>query len=270
MHLEITRTTPIYRSPESMGVFLQWVVQNPTAAIDNIEIKRSGSPEGPFETVIDNINTYFFYDDYRDIPDGENLNYLSLSRQIYYKITATIGNDTVSTTEPVGDKLEGLQFRYRLKMQQDLFYSLKFSGVPFALLKRHHWGGRCETCFDVLTKKVTDSKCDTCFGTGFTQGYYDPVGIRGRIGVENVQTTLTPQGKSDINHKRLTVLTYPMVESDDILVELNRNNRYLVKHVATTELQTVPVHQRITLSELSRDSVEYKIPVDDATVPVIY
>jgi len=276
MELQITRTTPVYRSPQSVGIFLQWIVQSPTAAIDNVKIERSGSPEGPFELVLDGIDSYYFYDDYRHVPvpdtdeTRENLNFLSLSRLIYYKVTATIGSEEISAVEPVGDQLKPPQLFYRRKMQRDLFYGLKFSGVPFALIKRRHWGLRCEDCFDKLTKKVTNSKCNTCFGTGFKDGYYNPVGINGRISVENVQTTITPQGKSDTNHKRLTVLTYPMIEADDILIELNRNNRYLVKHVTTTELKTVPVHQRITLSELSRDSVEYRIAVNEDTIPIIY
>ena len=276
MQVEITRTTPIYRSPESTGVFIQWVIQSPTAAIDSVRIERSGSPEGPFESVIDNINTYYFYDNLRSVPlsEGdtvrENLNFLSLQRQIYYKVIATIGSEEISAVEPVGDQLKPPLLGYRRKMQRDLTVGLKFNGIPFAILKRRHWGLRCEICFDKLTKKVTDSKCNTCFGTGFEYGYFDPVEIKGRISVDNIQTSIASQGKSDINRKKLTMLTYPQIEPDDVLVELRQNNRYIVQHVNKTELKTVPVHQSITLSELARDSVEYRLPVNIDTIPVIY
>jgi hypothetical protein len=276
MELEITRTTPVYRHSEASGVFVQWIIKNPTGDIENVRIERSGAPEGPFETVIDNITGFHFFDDLRHVPVPsatdirENLNFLSLHRRVYYRVTATINGQNVSAIRDNRDNLPLKLAALRRKMQRDIRVGFKFSGVPFAVLKRKHWGIRCKECFDPITKRVTKSKCTSCYGTGFEGGYFDPVRITGRIGVDNVQTQIENHGKVDINQKHLTILDYPILEEADIVINLRQNDRYLVRGITQTELQTVPVHQRAILSELERDSIEYRFPINKDHIPIIY
>lgn len=281
MHLEITRTIPIYRSPQDTGIFLQWMVLEPSGnAITNVKIERSGSPEGPFELVIDKLNGshFHYFDNARHMPasviagNRENLNFLSLTRQIYYKITIT---DSAGTSASALRELDpDLPLRQRLlkrKILRDESLAFrKFNGVPLAVLKRRHWGDRCTVCFDKLTRRVTKSKCETCYGTGFTGGYFTPVRIMGRFGATNVQTQLTPQGNADISKSRVIILDYPQIEVYDFIVDMQANKRYTVETVHQTELRTVTVHQELTVSEVARDSVEYRIPVNTDSAPVIY
>jgi len=282
MEVQITRTTPVYRSPEDTGVFVQWTVSPPPVSptvIAKFKLERSGSPEGPYELVIDNLVDFHFFDALRSSPaptlatdTRENLSFMSLSRAVYYKVTATDSTGTeVEKVRVVGpDNLSRKLLLFRRKMQRDMSVGFKFNSIDLAVLKRRHWGLRCRDCFDPLTKKVTDSKCDTCYGTGFEEGYFTPVRIRGRIGVQNVQTSMTPQGKVDLSQKRLTILDYPEVEVDDIFVDIRQNKRYIVKHRHSTEMQTVAVHQQLTVSELARDSIEYRIPANFDHAPIIY
>jgi hypothetical protein len=251
----------------------------PPTVIAKFKLERSGSPEGPFELVIDNLEDFHFFDDLRSAPvppdaddTRENLSFMSLSRAVYYKVTATDSTGTeAEQIRVVGpDNLSRKLMLLRRKMQRDLGVSFKFNSLDLAVLKRRHWGLRCRDCFDPLTKKVTDTKCDTCFGTGFEGGYFLPVRIRGRIGVQNVQTTMTPQGKSDVNQKRLTILDYPEVERDDVVVDIKQNKRYIILHRHATEMQAVAVHQQLTVSELARDSVEYRVPANFDHAPIIY
>lgn len=279
MEVQITRTTPVYRSPKDTGIFVQWNVESPPlAGIRKFKLERSGSPEGPYELVIDELTDFHFFDDLRTTPAAaegdtrENLSFMSLSRAVYYRVTVTDVNDNeAETVRVVGpDNLSRKILLLRRKAQRDLSIGFKFNSRDLAILKRRHWGLRCRDCFDILTKRVTKSKCDSCFGTGFENGYFNPVRVRGRIGVQNVQTAITPQGKSDINQKRLTMLDYPEVEADDIVVDVLANDRYIIKHRHATEMQTVAVHQQLTVSELGRDSIEYQIPINLDHVPVIY
>lgn len=278
MQVEITATTPIYRSPQDQGVFIQWVVKSPTGnAISNVTVYRAGSPQGPFEKVLDNIQGFHFYDSYRNLPVAtgdnyrENLNYLSLSRSIYYKVVITdSANTSAEAVRAVAPGLPRKQALLKRKILRDESVALKFNGIEFAVLKRKHWGLRCKACFDLLTKKVTNSKCPVCYGTGFDGGYFSPVRIKGRIGVSNVQTQMTPQGNADLNKRRLITLDYPVIDVYDILVDIRQNRRYLVEAAHGTELKTSVVHQDITLSEVARDSVEYRIPVNYDTAPVMY
>ena len=143
-------------------------------------------------------------------------------------------------------------------------------GVPLAILKRLHWGSRCTDCFDVVTKRVTKSKCNQCFSTGFTGGYHDPVRVSGRVSPRTVQTAIGPQGLNDTNTVQLIMLDYPSLEAEDVIVHVNTNQRYIVQAITRTELQTVPVHQEVVLSELARDNPVYRVLVNYDTAPVIY
>jgi hypothetical protein len=138
------------------------------------------------------------------------------------------------------------------------------------VVKRKHWGIRCTKCFDKLTKKVTNSKCPVCYGTGIVDGYWNPVRIKARLGAPSSDTQTTPQGKSDITQLRVTCLPYPNIEPDDILVDIALNQRFIVKNQAQTEIKRETAHQILVISELSRDSIEYQIPVNKDHSPVIY
>ena len=276
MRVEVTRTTPIYTNPDTTGVFVQWKITEPIADTAIIfRVERSGSPDGPFELVAENVSTFHYFDGARHVPvpltgTRENLNFLSLQRTIYYRISATAGATTVQTIEVVGDHLPRRQALLRRKMQRDARVGLKFSSVPLAVLKRRHWGLRCKLCFDLLTKKVTKSRCESCYSTGFEGGFFAPVRIDGRVSPYAVQSQITQQDVVESEQKALTILDYPLIEIDDVIAELHANKRYVVKHVSRTELRTVPVHQRVTMSELSRDSIEYRILINNDHIPVIY
>jgi hypothetical protein len=280
MRVEVTRTTPIYRSPQDTGIFLQWVVHEPgSSAITNIKIERSGSPEGPFELVIDKLTGahFHFFDNLRHVPVSvsgtrENLNFLSLTRHVYYQLSVTnAAGETATTIREVDPTLPTRQRLLKRKILRDEGLAFrKLNGVELAVLKRRHWGERCTVCFDKLTKKVTNSKCMTCYGTGFTGGYFTPIRIMGRFGATNVQTQITPQGNADVGKSRVIILDYPQIEVYDFIVDVRANKRYVVETVHQTELRTVTVHQELTVSEVSRDSIEYRIPVNTDNAPVIY
>lgn len=278
MQVNISRTTPIYRSQDDHGIFVQWTITSPSAnAIVDVTIERSGSPEGPFELVITGLTGFHFYDNLRRSPvpppgaTRENLNFLSLTRTLFYRVTVRdSAGDTSTVTRAVEANLPRKQALLKRKILRDERVGFKFNGVDMAILKRRHWGLRCKDCFDLLTKRVTKSKCNSCYGTGFEGGYFQPVRIRGRFGVMNVQVQMTPQGVADISKKRVIILDYPAVEPYDLVVDVAQNKRYLIENVTHTELRTVAVHQDLAASELARDSIEYRLVVNYDYIPVIY
>ncbi len=278
MQVEITQTTPIYRHPADHGVFVQWVVHDPPLTEIKFKLERSGAPEGPWEPVVSNIEAYHFFDVSRRPPpppgpgeDVVDLNYLSLTRTVYYRLTG-VSKDGAADTDvsDVGGTLPRFQVLMKQKMQRDLAITFKFNGVDVAVLKRRHWGQRCSVCFDRLTRKVTNSKCTVCFGTGFHGGYFAPVRIMGRFLAPNSETQLVPQGKSDTTQIRFICGQQPTVDPDDILVEIAQNRRFIVVAQNETQLRRETVHQSIIASELARDSVEYRIPANWDHHPVMY
>ena len=133
-----------------------------------------------------------------------------------------------------------------------------------------HWGTRCTLCYDKYTKDVVRANCTTCLGTGFVPGYHTPVITLARRLPAQPDTTITPQGKSDITMTRLTLLDVPALEENDVLVFLADNRRFVVRKITATELKTVVVHQSAMISELARSSVEYRITVDPTRLPPLF
>jgi hypothetical protein len=72
---------------------------------------------------------------------------------------------------------------------------------------------------------------------------------------------MSPQAKMDINMTQIQFLDFPRIDEEDIIVEKANDRRFLVKSRYFTSLKTIPVHQTVSVSELERQAVEYKIPV---------
>lgn len=277
MRVTITRTVPVLRDPRDHGMFIQWDVHDAPSAEITFKLERAGAPEGPFDFVIEGLKGFHFFDKFRDVPappagaTRENLNYLSITRSYYYRVTATAGNgDVAQHVIDLQNTLSPRRARLQRKMLRDLSIGFKFNGTDTYVLKRKHWGLRCRKCFDVLTKKVTNSKCLVCYGVGIEGGFENPVLIRGRFCAPNSNTDLTPQGLSDVTKVRFLCSDYPNVDPLDILVDKKQNQRFIVQQQAQTELQRNTVHQSLVVSQLAQDSIEYRIPVNTDTAPVIY
>lgn len=279
--VEIARTTPLFPT----AVFLQWRV---AAEHDDApgpyfySVDRAGAPDGPWESVAVSLrDVYSFVDDRFNLPPPssgkavrEGVNQFSLSRDIYYRVTVTDAQAQPLAVSPSLSVEPGLDRRTRLLKRKILYdESVAFrhlNGLQLYVLKRRQWGERCDVCWDPATKESTQEKCSTCFGTTYKGGYWTPVLIRGRRDPAPVQAQMSPHGKTERRATAFTILDYPLIEQDDIIVERHTNERWIVEMVTRTELKGVPVHQKATCSNLDRSSVQYTVPVDRLSNPPLY
>lgn len=274
MSVEITRLLPLF----PRGVFLQWDLVNPSeSGTFTFDVYRSGSPEGPWETRVAGAANISNYNDVIPTTSTQaagTINQLSLTLGIFYKIVVTPPSGSANKVEVVSvvePRLDGPQRLLKRKILRDESLTFKkLNGVEIAVVKRMRWGPRCTVCWDKTTKAVTRANCSTCFGTGFSPGYFAPIMTLGRRGTLPSAKQITPQGVSDYRPTQVTILDAPKVEPDDILVFLKDNKRFLVKAVIQTELKTVGVHQKLEVSEIARSSVEYRLVVDPARIPPLF
>lgn len=273
--VRVTKTTALYPN----GVFVQWDIESDEIGPFFVDVARSGSPEGPWEAIVTATrDAYSYLDDQFNLPPGTNregVNQLSLSRTIYYRVTVVppsgINSAFESEPTPVEPHLDRRTRLLKRKIQRDQAVGYKrLNGIPLIVVKRRRWGDRCPVCYDPITKQATHEHCPTCYGTSFVGGYWAPVAIRGRREAAAVQTQMTGHGDSDIKIADFNVLDYPLIEYKDLIIDLVRNDRYEVQRVHETELKSVPVHQKVTASLLSRSSVEYSLRVDPLTTPSLY
>jgi hypothetical protein len=265
-------------------VYLQWDLLQPTERGTYLfKIERSGSAAGPWELLTAGLqNGYNYIDDLVKQPalpvDGK-AHLFSLQRQIYYRVTVIppSGCENGAQTEPHGlyradAGLRPLQrgLRRRLLYDEKIVLS-RVAGMQLVLLKKRRWGERCPVCYDKLTRAVTREQCPTCYGTSFTGGYWNPVLTVGRVyPPQAIAASTAVPGKVETDKHNIQLLDIPLMQDDDLVVEIATNNRYIVERQAQTEIVRKPVHQVVTTSLIAHACVEYTIPVDPRTIPPLF
>ena len=252
----IQQVIPLY--PKE--VHIQWTVEDRESAFAGAEVLRSESPQGPYTTVVALDASTFFYRDTEPELSG-------LSRKLYYIIKAIsiYDPDRYVLSEPKGIGYEHTDHRAKIsrKARRDLTVTLsRLNGVRIAILKKKTFGPRCTYCFNPETKDTVVSSCPTCFGTSFLNGYYDPIYTWGKLDPITVQRSLGTSGTIETGITGLTIVDYPAMVPEDVIVELQTNRRFKVQRVMTSESSRVVVHQDLQVSELSRSAVEYNIPIE--------
>lgn len=258
------------------AIFLQWDLVDPTVAGTHlITVSRSGSPEGPWTALVSSQPDLLFYEDV--VPVGDPgavvwpVHLLNLSKQVWYRVDVTAPDLTtayaVSAIEP---GLEPKLALVRRKIRRDVAIMLsRLEGTQVAVCKRKHWGTLCTSgCRDKYTRTSVRSHDPVCLGTGFVSGYYEPIYTWAKREPRTVAPTLSPQGgKSERVVLQVTMLDYPLLQDDDVIVFLRDNRRFLVERLVTTELRLTSVTQVVEVTEIPRDAIEYKISVDPTRTP---
>lgn len=301
MKAYITHILPTY--PDS--VRLQWrLAEVSQSGVFHFDVERSGSPNGPWTTIAADLADTYLYTDPLD-QESANILSLSRDIYYRIKVTPPSGTGTIyskivnldehAETEVIGpNPVMGYQVldpgqlehppytgatiqpadaqlvRRRLlrrKIMRDEYIRLKrLVGSEFLLLKRRHFGTRCPVCFDQSTGEVLQSRCASCYGTSWVNGYFTPILVLGAPQESIVQSDISPQTKDDILHFRIQFLDFPRMDEGDIIVERVHNHRYMVESVYSTTIKTIMVHQTVTVTELGRQAIEYAIPVTPYTL----
>lgn len=266
MKITITRSVSLWPH----GHVLQWDVDGASASgVYMFSVYRSGSLQGPWELLAENLTNTYAYRDKFPQPTGTTApsvvrpNQLGAFRNFYYRVVVTgPTGDKAEVADEVGVTAQNALKGYRRKALRDFMLQLKkFNGTPVALLKRKHWGVRCPKCFDKGTKEVMRSNCIQCWGTGFMGGYWDPIITYARRATGNNVSSISPDQKSDANDTKLWMPDVPCMERDDVIVFLRDQRRYRVDQQSQTEIQLEAVHQVLSIQEYSHDNIIYRYPV---------
>lgn len=273
---------------------------DPTRATGmTFEVQRSGSPGGEWESRATGLDTVFYTDTFADNPanlDIEEENLLSLNREVWYRVIGTLTDGTqlkslpmdnegmvqpeLQRVRPVGlhprdeqthpapvtvfsrhpriDKR--LRLISRAVIRRGALALRYFNGIEVGVLKRRHFGTRCD-CVEPLTKAVLRSNCNRCFGTGWVGGFYPAIITLGRLMDREPVINTEIEGRTNVMRGRLTLINFPRIEKDDILVELDSNRRWVVNGTDDVHFRRRKVTQGVTCTELARTSVFYCVEV---------
>ncbi len=135
----------------------------------------------------------------------------------------------------------------------------KFSGVESLVFKRRNFGKRCSECWDPLSEKVIKDHCDTCLGTSFEGGYFPGYSTKIQYEPTPNNTALTYSGRVEPNTIPAWTVNFPEITTLDVILRVPDWRIYRVDAVLTTELQSIPLRQLLSLTELSKESIEFQL-----------
>lgn len=135
----------------------------------------------------------------------------------------------------------------------------KFIGVDTLVFRRKYFGKRCPNCYDLVAEKVVKDNCQACYGTSFLGGYYPGIQTRVCYDVTPNNTSLTYLGKMETAQTTAWTISYPKVDTLDVIIRIPDFKIFRVDMVNATELQTVQVRQLMQITELNKASIEMKL-----------
>ena len=132
-------------------------------------------------------------------------------------------------------------------------------GRKMLLLKKRRFGKRCE-CWDMELKKVTKSRCLSCFSTGWAGGYHRPMIVYGQL-VEGIKAeTISPYGQAEPRNAQFSISNYPIIHPDDLLVE-EQGVIWRVHTVQPTMKRRTLIRQVANVTAVVPGDIEYEFPI---------
>lgn len=236
----------------------------PSDTILSVENSRTG---GTWETLAANVFDQCFY------VDTRRRNYNKFMNECYrlrLTIPHTNQDDEVYVSDIVqAGKFEAWPFSSEaenvVKMAEK---DIELSGCTGVLLKKKHWGVRCEHCTDFKGDTTVNEHCPWCLGTGYAGGYYN--GISMAIKKEKINRA-EEQTESNVEEAEVIegrCIAYPWVRYGDIWVEDKTNKRYKVSQVTPiSTYKEVDLIYAIRMNKIEYTDVLYT-PAADAKVNV--
>ena len=252
------------------AISLTWEIAETTEGLSTYStvVLRSLSAAGPYTPVSPSLNAGDMFE-----FEDRGPNQLSKWREFFYRIRLTKGSNTYEFgsvpytdilqhgLDPGGvsmaavPDLEALEAIRRMELVAQEYAGRKVLFVP---LRR--WGQRCSDCWDPLKRRVKSSQCLSCFSTGFTGGYLHPrVGRVITIPDEKL-TALTSLLAMEPHDIARWVPPSVRLSPADLMID-TENRRWTVIQVKRNTKGDALTWQVVQLRELSRDQVEYRIPI---------
>jgi len=226
-------------------------------------LRSTDGPVGPFERIAGPfVNTYVFRD-----PD---VHLLHKWRKYYYKIQV-VNKDTAVEQVFGPEYLRARPDRIALEIQRrEQLLFREFAGRKALLYPRLSFGQRCRTCWDQGPRGNTISRarqqnCPVCYDSTYVGGFSTPSLIYIQIdpSVEHVQRLDVAERAPVDTTARLS--SFPPVKAKDMIVEAE-NRRWQVERVNSTRKLGAVVRQELTLHEIPRGDIRYKVPVDSVAL----
>lgn len=238
-----------------------------------VEVWRSESEAGPYTRVSMTMVAADFFD-FMDV--GVNL--LSKWRNFYYRVRVINRNNTsefqdygseetrkvLQGAEPGGVTLEAPPDIFALEAIRRFDLVLREHGGRRVLVSvQRTWGQRCQDCWDYLKRRQKKSGCLTCFDTTLAGGFFSPMETWCMKPPHKVMSQLTPLFEMQADDRIMWFSRYPRLKPRDVVTSVE-GDRFRVIAIDRSEKAWALTRQTVQVRRLSRDQVEYKLPISEA------
>lgn len=219
--------------------------ESPTPGIDNYSLIASGV----------NANAYNYI-------DTSVSQLLDMGRPWFYKLAIinSTNNEVSYQPEPasyIKCSVPDRVFREIVRRKNINLSNTRFSGRDFRIFKRRSWGTHCSNCWDESLQRSTDSNCLVCYGTGWLNGYYSPITVRGMKNPSPKMNQINMFGEWKPSDSLLYMLGYPPLKPRDIVAD-DDNHLWTVIQIRTVERLGYIVEQSAQLALIAQDDLLYK------------
>jgi hypothetical protein len=205
------------------------------------------------------LNTYYAYDLSQHVWGKD--------QDTHYRLQLTTPED-VYYSMPAGcdghlSKRDWLKAREIIR-KESLRHRVLVSPEGF-LLKARRYGPRCATCGDSYTEEVSNSHCPACYGTGYANGYFEPLpACFADVGLHDSY----PQRAADrgmVHEHKISgrFIGDPALYTYDVWVNRSTDERYYLHNVKSiSQVRGVPIVFDVELCLAPYTDVVYTVPID--------
>lgn len=239
-----------------------WEVKATTEDIQDYSfyIERSEAEAGPWDPLAGPLVDTFYYRD-------ANVPAISTNRTLFYRIKVEHNVTKDTTYSTIIDRV-GKPDAYAseiIKLENVMFSELV--GTRAWVFPVKTFGQRCPSCWDDVLQKRTTSSCRTCWGTGFSGGYHNPIQVWCQIDEPPERTEYVGSMKEDhrqTNYFNVRMGPSPDVKPMDLIVD-HLNRRLRVYSIGGTTRFGVTVRQEIKCLQVQKGAIEDAIPLSIPT-----
>jgi hypothetical protein len=194
------------------------------------------------------------------------------NRDRYFKVRATnkVNPATIidSNSISINDEYDGVisTIQYAESLLNDLYI-----GESVYVSKRKVDGDRCPECWNPYQFRRTKTNCNTCRGTGFSDGFYKPINATIAIDTNPRVAEQSQTGEIQVTTIKGRMSGFPLVAPRDLIVVKSTNDRFTVMNVDYTKLPNLAcsrgqysgdghiISQILNLSQLNPDDPKFGV-----------
>ena len=264
-NLKFKSTSVMVLSIEHISrVLVRWELEPTNQSLTSVKfyVDRSVSPNEFEQLNAEGLSAYGLYEyvDYTAIISD-------LHKTYYYRVRAVeetpegVALQTFTSGLNTWDGDLDLVSMYIV--DEHLFAHRWVYGAPAMVFKKKTDTAYCPNCWDVVLKRVTQTNCKTCFGTGKLGGYFPPIEVWMSFEPDPKAEEVTELKLRQHSRTAVQFTNYPLLAPDDLIVELKPNRYWKVVSVAYTEKNRTVVLQFPQLSAVNLSDIEYSVPVPE-------